>query len=155
MKLNPSETYATYIINDKLIEILGLPKKSKGVKKNYQGHFPLIFKWLYKDKHDIKYIWYVVNRIHVWWKQSGINITIGYFNTSFKTNKEGYELQKMYIHLPYSASREDMLAHGHTVESLPFHLLTTKERKQREEDVPVENVTEEDREAFREFLRKI
>jgi len=154
MKLNPSETYATYIINDKLIVILGLPKKSKGVKKNYQGHFSLIFKWLYKDGLDLKYIWYVVNRVYEWKRQSGIKITVGYFNTAFLENKEPYEKQKMYVFLPYSASREEMLKHGHTVESLPFHLLTTKERKQLEEDVPVEDVTDEDREAFREFLRK-
>ena len=155
MKLNPSETYATYIMNDKLIEVLGLPKKYKGKKQNYQGYFSLIFRWFYKDKYDIKYIWYVVDRVYQWKKQSGLNITVGYFNTAFLTNKDGYEKRKKYIKLPYSASREELIESGHTVESLPFHLLTTKERKEREQDVPAEDVTDKDREAFRKFLEGV
>lgn len=151
MKLNPSETYAIYIINDKLIEILGF--ESKGKRKNYDGYFSLIFKWLYKDKHDVKYIWYVVDRVYKWYKESGIKITPGYFYTAFKTNKKDYNSDE--VKLPYSASREECLKHGLTIETLPFHLLTTKERKQREADVPTVNVSEEDREAFREFLGKL
>lgn len=154
MKLNPSETYAVYIINNKLIEVLGISKKEKEKKKNYQGYFSLIFKWLHKDKYDIKYIWYVVNRVYEWYKQSGLNITVGYFNTAFLTNKDDYKKKEKYIELPYSASREECLEHGHTVETLPFHLLTAKERKEREADVPAVDVTEGDREAFRKLLGK-
>lgn len=153
MKLTPSETYATYIINDKLIEILGLPKKSQGKKQNYQGYFSLIFKWINKDKYDIKYVWFVINRVYKSWKNSPRKITPGYFNVVFKSLIDRYDPDE--IKIPYSASREELLEHGHTVKMLPFHLLTTKERKQREEDVPVEHVSDEDRKSFRGLLGKL
>jgi hypothetical protein len=153
MNLNLSETYATYIINDKLIEILGLPKKFRGKKRNYQGYFSLIFKWVYKEKHDVKYIWYVVDRVYKSWKNLPRKITPGYFNTVFKSSKDHYDSDK--VNLPYSASREELLECGHTVKTLPFHLLTTKERKQREEDISAEHVSNEDRKSFRGFLEKL
>lgn len=149
MKLNPSETYAIYLINDKLIEIFGLPKKHHGKKQNYQGYFSLIFQWINKNKYDVKYIWFVVDRVYKSFKDSPRKITVGYFNAAFRSNKD-YDPEK--VLLPYSASREECLAAGHTVETLPFHLLTTKERKQKEVDIPIDGVTEEDRDAFREFL---
>ena len=138
-------------MNDKLIEILGL--KSKGKRQNYDGYFSLIFKWIYKDKYDVKYIWYVVDRVYKWYKESGSIITPGYFNKAFKSNVKDYDPEK--VKLPYSASREECLKHGLTVETLPFHLLTTKERKQREADVPSVDISEEDREAFRKFLGSV
>ena len=151
---NASETYTIYLINDKLIELFGLPKKDRGKKKNYQGHFSLIFKWINKDKHDLKYIWFVVNQVYMKFKHSSESVTPGYFNVAFKVFADRYDPDE--VKLPYSASREDCLKHGHTIESLPFHLLTTKERKAREADVPPEgDVTEEDREAFRKFLNSL
>jgi hypothetical protein len=149
-----SETYTIYLINDKLIELFGLPKKTRGTKKNYQGYFSLIFKWINKDKHDLKYIWFVVNQVYMKFKHSPESVSPGYFFIAFKVFADRYDPDE--VNLPYSASREDCLKHGHTIESLPFHLLTTKERKAREADVPPEeDVTEEDREAFRKFLNSL
>ena len=149
MNLSPSEIYATYIINDKLIEVMGLPKKNMGKKKNYQGYFSLIYKWIYKDRYEVKYIWFVVNKVYRSWKDLPRKITPGYFGAVFKSSKD-YNPEE--VNLPYSASREECLKYGLTVETLPFHLLTTKERKQLEEDVPAEDVTDEDRESFRKLL---
>ena len=113
----------------------------------------VVFKWIYKDKYEVKYIWYVVDRIYKSFKDTPRQITAGYFNSALKLSIKQYDPSN--IHLPYSASREDLIKHGHTVETLPFHLLTKEERKQREEDVPVEDVTEEDREEFRKFLERV
>ncbi len=149
-----SEAYTIYLINDKLIELFGLPKKDRGKKKNYQGHFSLIYKWINKDKHDLKYIWFVVNQVYIKFKHSSKSVTPGYFFTAFKVFADRYDPDE--VKLPYSASREECLKYGHTVETLPFHLLTTKERKEREADVPPEeDVTEEDRKAFRKLLNSL
>lgn len=152
MQLSPSEIYATYIINDKLVEIFGLAKKHVGKKQNYVGYFSLIFKWINKNKYDVRYIWFIVDKVYKSFKETPRKITVGYFNMVFKSNKN-YNLNK--VKLPYSASREECLKHGLTVETLPFHLLVAEERKEREADVPAKEVTEEDREAFREFLGRI
>lgn len=151
---NASETYTIYLINDKLIELFGLPKKFRGVKQNYQGYFSLIYKWRNKDKYDLKFIWYVVNQVYMKFKHSKDSVTPGYFFTVFKVLADRYDPDE--VRLPYSASREECLKYGHTIKTLPFHLLTTKERKEREADVPPEeDVTERDRRAFRKFLNNL
>lgn len=147
------EAYTVYLINDRLIELFGLPKKSRGKKQNYQGYFSLIYKWRNKDKYDLKYIWFVVNQVYIKFKHSTDSVTVGYFNVAFKSLIDRYDPDE--IKLPYSASREECLKYGHTVRTLPFHLLTTKERKEREADIPPEDVSEKDRKAFRKFLESL
>ena len=147
-KFSPSETYAMYLVNRMLMEML--PLKSLYKKKNYQGHFGLIFKWIHQFHYDMKYIWYIVNKVYLFWKESGAVLNAGYFLTVFRNNRDSYNPDE--INLPYSASREELLKHGHTVDTLPFHLLTKEERKALEEDVESEQVTDEDRELFKKFL---
>jgi hypothetical protein len=127
-----------------------MPLKSQQKRKNYQGHFGLIFKWINIFHYDMKYIWFVVNKIYLWWKESGITVNAGYFHKVLQVNRENYNPDE--VHLPYSASREELLKYGHTIKTLPFHLLTKEERKALEEDVEAVQVTDEDRELFCKFL---
>lgn len=151
-KFTGSETYAVYLMNDMLIELFGLPKKYRGKKHTYRGHFSLLFKWIRKDKHEIKYIWFVVTSVYQKFKHSGAKVTPGYFNNAFKFYEKKYNPDEVY--LPYSASREEMLAVGHTIDTLPFHLLTKEERAAQDDEVEVD-ITDEDRESFRKFLEGI
>lgn len=130
-----------------------MPLKSHGKRKNYQGYFSTIFMWINRYAYDIKYIWYVISKVYLWWKESGITVNVGYFNKALQINKSKYNEDE--VTLPYSASREELLRHGHTVDTLPFHLLTKEERKSLEGDVDGEQITDADRELFRMFLEKL
>jgi hypothetical protein len=142
---------AIYEINHKLVELFGPPKRSKKLKKGYEGYFSLIYKWLNKEKIDLQYLYFVVSEVYQRFRYVPTTVTPGYFNTAFGFYKDRYdpEVNK----LPHSGTREELLKAGHTIDTLPFHLLTKEERSSLEKDIVLEEkITDEDRESLRRFL---
>ena len=155
MEYNTSDIkYAKNQINDMLVDILGVPKKYVG-GRSFGGYWSLVNKWLFKDKYDLPYIYFVVNRIHY------KNVFNGKTNAGFiegalrsKNWIESYNAEEHV--LPAGGERDKLLGAGHTIETLPSHLLTREERKNRREEevVPIGGVTDSDREALTSLLRK-
>ena len=154
MKYSKSDkSYARNQINTMLMNVLGVPKKYVG-GSSFAGYWSLLNKWIYKDKYDLQYIYFVVNIINTKCLKTSMEITAGFL--------EGALRSKIYINsfnpeehmLPSGGNREDLLMAGHTVETLPLHLLTREERKQRKQGPQVSgNVTAEDRQSLTNLLK--
>jgi hypothetical protein len=151
MEYNESDSkYAKNQLNDMLTEILGVPKKYQG-KRSFGGYWSLINKWLHKNKYDLGYIYYVVSNIQ---KRDGKH-NVGFIEGAFRSEGwiKSYDPEKH--RLPSGGDREKLLAAGHTIDTLPAHLLTREERRQRKQkEVTVVNVTDEDRDSLSEFLSR-
>lgn len=152
MEYNDSDIkYSKNLLNDMLIDILGVPKKYIG-GRSFGGYWALINKWVYIEKYDLQYVYYVVKSIH--YKNGKFNV--GFLTGALRHEKwiESYDPEKH--KLPAGGERDKLLKAGHTIETLPSHLLTREERKQRKDkEVTVVNgVTDGDREALAGLLAK-
>ena len=155
MEYNDSDIkYAKNLLNDMLVDILGVPKKYQG-GRSFGGYWSLINKWIFADKYDLQYVYYVVRSIH--YKNTFIGkLKAGFLEGALRHKKwiESYDPEEH--KLPSGGQRDELLKAGHTIKTLPLHLLTREERKRRkDEEVTVVNgVTDEDREALTGLLTK-
>lgn len=159
MEYNVSDIkYSKNLLNDMLVNIIGVPKKYQG-GRSFGGYWSLMNKWMYKDKYDLQYIYYVVKTIHEkeeFYLTYFNNLNTGFIEGALRSKKwiESYNPEEH--KLPAGGERDKLLKAGHTIETLPPHLLTREERKQRKETevAAVNGVTDTDREALVGLLTK-
>ena len=140
--------YAKNLLNDMLICILGVPKKYVG-NRSFGGYWSLMNKWIFVDKYDLAYIYFVVQRL----QNKKINMTAGFIEGALRSKNwiKAYDPEEH--KLPSGGQRDKLLGAGHTIETLPLHLLTREERKKRKQyEVDRVEVTDEDRKALSELL---
>ena len=142
-------SYVNYSINEMLINMIPTPIKSK---KN--GFFSVINKWTRKDGYTIDYVYFVVKSIYEKFVKTRIKFTLGYFENSLKKMVDQFDPEVNKV--PYCGSREDLLMAGHTVESLPYSLLTKEERKEKKKLFKVEvDISDDDRDNLSKFLETV
>jgi hypothetical protein len=150
MEYNNSDIkYSKNLINDILVSILGVPKKYQG-GRSFGGYWSLMNKWLYKDKYDLQYIYFVVSRL----ENSTLKMNTGFVEGALRSKNwiESYNPEEH--KLPAGGERDRLLNAGHTIKTLPAHLLTKDERKKRKEETieAIDGVTDAQREALAGLL---
>lgn len=141
--------YSKNLINDILVSILGVPKKYQG-GRSFGGYWSLMNKWLYKDKYDLQYVYFVVSRL----EKKTMSMSAGFIEGALRSKNWIEAFNPEEHKLPAGGQRDKLLNAGHTIETLPPHLLTRDERKQRKEETveTVVTVTDKEREALTGLL---
>jgi len=141
--------YSKNLINDILVSILGVPKKYQG-GRSFGGYWSLMNKWIYKDRYDLQYIYFVISRL----EKKEMKMNTGFVEGALRSSNwiDSYNPEEH--KLPAGGQRDKLLNAGHTIETLPAHLLTREERKQRKEVTveAVSGVTDTQREALTGLL---
>ena len=149
MEYNNSDIkYSKNLINDILVSILGVPKKYQG-GRSFGGYWSLMNKWIYLEKYDLQYIYFVISRL----EKKEMKMNVGFVEGALRSKNwiESYNPEEH--KLPAGGQRDKLLEAGHTIETLPAHLLTKEERKQRKEvTVQTVQVTDTQREALTGLL---
>jgi len=126
---NTDIKYSKNLINDILVSILGVPKKYQG-GRSFGGYWSLMNKWIYKDRYDLQYIYFVVSRL----EKKEMTMNTGFVEGALRSKNwiDAYNPEEH--KLPAGGQRDKLLEAGHTIKTLPVHLLTKEERKQKKEE---------------------
>ena len=122
--------------------------------KKARSYYSTINMWTNIDGYTLDYVYFVVHRVYHKSMSSHVSYTIGYFRNCLKDMVDDFdaEINKP----PFCGTREELLKAGHTVESLPYDLLTKEEKKVRKEGTSEEfSVTDEDRASLTAFLGRV